>query len=165
MLIKTGVPQKKDLKEIMPSQRRMERGPVAIFECFQPIPCNPCEDSCPQKAVVIGQDINNIPDIDFEKCNGCSICVSVCPGLAVFVVDVSGEKGKITLPYEFIPLPAIGEEVIGLNRYGKPVEKCTVSNIRTGKSFNKTTLITIETSTKGADEIRFIKLKGEKIYE
>ncbi|WP_353894262.1 4Fe-4S dicluster domain-containing protein [Proteinivorax hydrogeniformans] len=161
MLKTVGIAQKDDLIEVMPSLQRLKQGPVAIFECFQPIPCNPCENSCPKNAVVIGEDINNIPFVDHDKCNGCSKCVSVCPGLAVFLIDLSKDKGNVTLPYEFCPLPKKGEEVYGLDRSGKIVEICTVTNIRTAKSLNSTTLLSIETSKDKVNEIRFIKLKEE----
>ena len=31
-----------------PSDERFAKGPVAICECVQEIPCNPCEAACPR---------------------------------------------------------------------------------------------------------------------
>ena len=45
----------------MPPEERRKAGPYVVYECYQKIPCNPCEKSCPFKAVTIGEDINNIP--------------------------------------------------------------------------------------------------------
>ncbi|QJW44353.1 hypothetical protein HA075_22045 [bacterium BFN5] len=48
-------------------------GPTAIFECLQPIPCNPCADACPRGAITV-KEINDCPTLDKERCNGCGIC-------------------------------------------------------------------------------------------
>jgi sarcosine oxidase subunit alpha len=62
---------------------------LVIIECPQRIPCNPCHTSCPTGAVKAFKDINDQPEIDYEKCTGCARCVAVCPGLACFVVDLT----------------------------------------------------------------------------
>jgi Pyruvate/2-oxoacid:ferredoxin oxidoreductase delta subunit len=106
----TGLSDAEDLKTIWPSKERLKKGPVVIVECFQQIPCNPCETSCSQKAIVVGEDINALPRVDHSKCNGCTICVSRCPGLAIFVIDekYSEAESAVTMPYEFLPLPQKG---------------------------------------------------------
>ena len=95
---KTGILSMKELQ--VPSKKQLEKG-VAILECVQEIPCNPCVDSCPVHAISM-KDINAPPVNDFEKCIGCTKCVGVCPGLAIFVVKVKDDKAWITLPYEFV---------------------------------------------------------------
>lgn len=160
MLLKNGVATQEDLNKVLPSKERMEQGPVAIFECFQEIPCNPCESSCFRGAVNIGEDINQIPQVDHNICNGCTNCVGACPGLAIFVVDNSGEKGKLTMPYEFSPLPQEGDVVLGLDRTGIPVAECTVVKVRTNQKLDKTALITLEMDKEKVNLVRFIKAKG-----
>ena len=32
--------------KLLPSEERRKKGPYAIFECFQQIPCNPCYTAC-----------------------------------------------------------------------------------------------------------------------
>ena len=59
---KTGILSHKDLQ--IPSQKQLEKG-VAILECVQEIPCNPCVDSCPVHAISM-KDINAPPVNDFE---------------------------------------------------------------------------------------------------
>ena len=36
---------------ILPSEERRQKGPYALFECFQNIPCNPCYTACKFNAV------------------------------------------------------------------------------------------------------------------
>lgn len=40
------------------------------------IGCGLCAKNCPQNAITM---VNNLPVIDYEKCNGCLTCVSKCP--------------------------------------------------------------------------------------
>ena len=87
MLLETGIPTKEDLLTVTPPQERFNKGPVVIVECFQEIPCNPCVDACKLKAIAKPKDINDLPIVDFGKCNGCGACIAQCPGLAIFVVD------------------------------------------------------------------------------
>ncbi len=160
MLVTKGIATEEDLKKVLPSQERMAQGPVAIFECFQEIPCNPCESSCFRGAVKIGEDINHVPVVDHNICNGCTNCVSACPGLAIFIVDNSGEFGKLTIPYEFSPLPKEGDMVLGLDRSGLPVSECKVIKVRNNERLDKTALITLELSKDKVNQVRFIKAKG-----
>ena len=64
----------------MPSQERFAKGPVALFECFQQIPCNPCAEACPQGAITV-QKINDCPILDVECCNARALCIREGPRL------------------------------------------------------------------------------------
>ena len=87
MLEKDGIPSPFDLQKVLPLAERLQQGPVAVIECFQGIPCNPCADACPRGAITMLGSISELPDFDEAKCNGCGICVTSCPGLAIFIVD------------------------------------------------------------------------------
>ena len=47
-LIDTGYLEFDELKSIqkLPDDERYAKGPVAVIECVQEIPCNPCEAAC-----------------------------------------------------------------------------------------------------------------------
>jgi len=122
MLIKTGVPEGSDINTVKPSSKRLSEGPVAILECFQEIPCNPCATFCPTNAITF-DNINSLPKLDESKCTGCSICVSVCPGLAIFVIDetYSDKEAIIKIPYEYLPIPDVDSTVNVTDRTGKIV--------------------------------------------
>lgn len=162
MLRKTGVPTLEDIKSITPPMERLNRGPVAVIECFQEIPCNPCYTKCPRGAIKEMADINERPQIDYEICNGCGICAIACPGLAIFIVDYdySENKSLIKLPYEFLPIPVEGQLVKALNREGSPVGDAKVIRVQTGKNQNKTALIWLEVDRKFAMEVRNFRMEG-----
>ena len=53
MLIQTGIPDKEAIEAVTPDETRFLKGAVAIAECFQKIPCNPCTKACVKKAIHI----------------------------------------------------------------------------------------------------------------
>jgi Fe-S-cluster-containing hydrogenase component 2 len=142
-----------------PSRERLEKGPVAVIECLEEIPCNPCETVCPKKSIKVGKPITNLPEFNNE-CNGCGKCMVVCPGLAIFMVDrsFSDREAAISIPYELLPLPEKGDSVITLSRNGEVVCKGRVERVKTGKSFNKTNIITISVPKQFSDIVRFFRL-------
>jgi len=136
----------------------MEQGAVACIECFQQIPCNPCEEACPRGAITVGREITSLPTLDEEKCNGCGICMTRCPGLAIFVVDAScGERAQVSFPYEYVPLPAVGQTVRCTDRRGQYVTDGVVRQVRTAKAFDHTAVVTVEIPKEYVMEVRFIK--------
>ncbi len=143
MLKKTGIPAEADLDKALPSRERLEEGPVAVFECFEEIPCDPCYYSCPVEAVDEFEDINELPELDSEACTGCGRCIAACPGLAAFVLDFtySEDKGLIGLPYEFTPLPQEGEEVIALDHAGEKTARAEVVRVNTYRGSQKTPVV------------------------
>lgn len=145
MLEKTGVPDIERVKEKFPALERIDRGPVAVIECYQNIPCNPCATACKVHAIEIGEDINCIPALSPETCTGCAVCLSRCPGLAILVVDGSKSKDhfEFRIPYEFLPLPKEGDEVWGLDRAGKRLSKVKVLRVQNPKAFDRTPVVTL----------------------
>ncbi|QOR34089.1 4Fe-4S binding protein [Clostridium sp. 'deep sea'] len=158
MLKHTGVATPEDIKGVTPSEERLSKGPIAIIECFQKIPCNPCSMACPREGIKKMEDINERPVIVPENCNGCGICVSRCPGLAIFVVDAtySEKEALVKLPWELLPLPKKGAIVKTLNRAGEPVGKAKVVNIQDGKFFDRTRIIHLAVPKAEMMEVRSI---------
>lgn len=128
-----------------PSKERLGRGAVAIIECFQKIPCNPCYHACTRKAIREFEDINDLPTIDFEKCNGCALCVSSCPGLAIFVVDETygADEALVSVPYEFLPVPARGDRVTLLDREGNEVGTGRVVRVLNARKQDRTLVVSV----------------------
>ena len=124
-IIYDGFPSMEEIKEAngWPDEERFLKGPVAVVECVQQIPCNPCESACPFHAIHIGEPITNTPKVDKETCIGCGMCVAACPGLAIFLVDKSYSETEATVsfPFEYDPLPEPGAEVDALSRGGEYV--------------------------------------------
>lgn len=161
MLERTGIPTDDDLEKVIPDKKRLAKGPVVIIECFQRIPCDPCAISCKLGAIKPFKDINDLPIVDFDKCTGCGICISSCPGLAIFVIDMnySDEKSLIKLPHEMLPLPEKGEDVYALDRAGSILG--TVKVIKVIKIKDKTNIISLEVPKGMAMKVRSIKVEGK----
>lgn len=160
MLEKTGVATEQDLSNAIPSKERLAKGPVAIIECFQRIPCNPCQTSCKRGAIKEFADINDTPEINVEICNGCAVCVSNCPGLSIVVVDetYSEEEALVKIPYEFLPLPEESSYVTGLDREGKPVCRAKVVKVLNTKAMDRTPVVSLAVPKELSMTVRFMKL-------
>jgi len=121
----TGTPSPEELVGTpgWPSEERMHQGPVAVIECVEKIPCNPCETACPLRAISVGEDITALPVLNEAKCTGCGVCVASCPGLAIYVKDYTfeEERGSILFPFEYLPLPKKGDTVQMTDRFGEVV--------------------------------------------
>ena len=111
-----GILEPGQIAPLAPPANRLQAGPVAIIECIENIPCNPCVGACPKGAIGIEGDMNGTPAVDFEICDGCGLCISACPGLAIFVVNLGsgGDAATVSLPYEYLPLPSAGDTVVTL---------------------------------------------------
>ena len=142
---------------------KARKKPYIVIECWQDIPCNPCEVACPFNAITIGKNITDIPLFYPDKCTGCMTCITKCPGLAIFGITQNIEKGKvaITIPYELLPLPEKGDEVWAADRDGKILTSGKVYRIRKNK--NKTQLVTIVVDEKYKNNVRhfYPKSKGD----
>lgn len=159
MLEKTGVPTKEQIASITPSAERRAKGPVAVIECYQNIPCNPCYTSCNRKAIKELIDINDRPELNEKLCTGCGVCVYNCPGLAITVIDetYSDTEALVKLPYEFLPLPAEGSYVTGMDRSGTPVCRAKVIKVLSGKAVDRTAVVTLAVPKELSMEVRFFK--------
>ncbi len=142
MLKTTGVADKELVLTRFPSNETLVK-PKAITECYEAIPCNPCSTSCPFDAIYIGEDINTPPQVDFEKCTGCGICVYNCPGLAIFTVQTIEDQARFKIPYELLPYPQVGETWHGVNRAGEIVCDGFIEKVSLSDRQDKTALIQV----------------------
>jgi thioredoxin reductase/Fe-S-cluster-containing hydrogenase component 2 len=136
------------------------RGVHPIIECSQNIPCNPCQDACPKGCIKIGSDITALPAFDESTdCTGCGLCVVSCSGQSIFLIDEDKEEGytHITMPYEFLPLPEKGDKGKALSRSGEIICDAEVVGVRTSKSFDQTSLLTIKVADEMGMKARFYK--------
>lgn len=142
-----------------PGEECLERRKVAVLECVEDIPCNPCEVACPTGAIVVGAPITNLPRIDGDKCTGCGLCVAVCPGLAIFLVERNRADGRatVTLPFELLPLPRAGDAVRAMDRQGRFLCEATVLKVHDAKKYDRTRVVTISVERRFSDEARAIE--------
>ena len=143
----TGAPTLEELHNspAFPDHERLRKGPIAIIECIEEIPCNPCEASCLKGAITIGDSITNLPEIDFDKCIACGMCIAACPGLAIYIKDYtySDTEALLSFPYEYFPLPNAGDMVEAVDRYGKTVCDARVIKVLNPKANDHTAVITV----------------------
>jgi len=141
----------------VPSTERIrEKRPVAMIECIQEIPCNSCAVACKLGAIQMAR-VNDLPRVDYDKCTGCMACAMVCPGLAVFLLREGNGVGYVTLPYEFLPVPKAGDQVMALNRKGNVLGKSKVARVLPPERNDGTALVTIEVPKEWLLEARAIR--------
>ncbi|MCD6383994.1 MAG: 4Fe-4S binding protein [Thermoplasmata archaeon] len=146
----------------LPDEERLEKRPVAIPECPQRIPCTPCREICPTGAIKMDK-VNDPPQVNYDKCIGCSLCVQICPGLAFFMVHYVGDKARVTMPYEYLPLPKRGDTVKLLNRKGEVVGEGTVRMVMSREmSRGDTAVITVEMDRELGMEVRAVEVREDE---
>lgn len=157
----TGIPSAEELKACpgVPSEARMAKGAVAVIECTQCIPCNPCEKACPAGAISVGSPMTNRPVLDEDKCVGCGRCIASCPGLAITVLNQNDSGGQATLdfPYEYLPLPQVGDTVQAADRAGCAVCQAEVLAATPPADFNGVCVLRIAFPRKYAAEVKTIQ--------
>ena len=87
------------------------------------------------------------------------MCVASCSGQAIFLVDEDCGDGSatITLPYEFLPLPEVGDKGYGLSRSGEKLCEAEVVSVKSVKAFDNTNLLTMRVPKEYAMKARFFK--------
>ncbi len=136
------------------------QGVHPVIECTQNIPCNPCQDSCPKGCIMIGKNITSLPVINKNnKCIGCGMCVASCSGQAIFLVNEHAGDGyaTVTIPYEFLPLPKVGEKGKGLSRSGEEICEAEIIEVKSVPAFDNTRLVTMKVPEDMAMKARFYK--------
>lgn len=148
-----------EIRQYIPPEEFLKKHPIPIIECVEEIPCTPCYEICPTKAIEM-KNIHDIPKLNPEKCTGCLLCAQICPGLAIFPTHFHKDGfARVYLPYEFLPQPKVGDVVKVLNREGKEVgEGIVFFVLPREKSVGDTTLVGIEVPREIAFEARHIKV-------
>ncbi len=160
MLKSTGVPEREQLDAVTPPASRRSKGPVAMFECFERIPCDPCYHACKHGAVKEFLDICDVPEVDFERCTGCGLCVVACPGLAIFILDETpSDHAVVGLPYEMLPVPEPGQEVTLLDREGRELGKGEVSQVSRPRVGSGTLLVKLKIPKEMVQDVRSFRLE------
>lgn len=156
-LLRHGYQATEELQKF-PGMLARRAGVHPVIECTQNIPCNPCQDVCLHGCISVGADITALPHLDAEKtCVGCGLCVAACPGQTIFLVKETATSAEITIPYEFLPLPKVGELGTALDRSGSPVCNATVTDVKALPVNDKTVLLTIQVPPEMVDQARFYK--------
>jgi len=138
-----------------------------VFHCSQEIPCNPCTSVCPQGAIFIDEDdIRKLPRfIGSEigkKCIGCEKCVTICPGLAITLVDgrMDPENPLVTIPFEFERERLVaGDAVEVLDAEGNLLGTPNVEAVKAIEANDGTVLVKVRAPVELADRIAGIRVQ------
>jgi ferredoxin len=151
-----------------------EEGVVPVFHCSQEIPCNPCTAACPQGLIEIDPtDIRKLPSFIGEEvgqaCIGCQKCVTICPGLAVTLVDYrKSEPGHavVTLAYEFLQDSIdVGDVVTVLDAEGRVLGNVEVIGVRAVKAFDRTIALRLKAPREYAKRIAGVQVQERQVTE
>lgn len=157
----TGIPSEEELRACpgVPSRVRMAGGRVACVECVQEIPCNPCESLCPFGAITVGEQITALPVLHEEKCTGCGTCVAGCPGLAITILDenYSESESTIDFPFEYLPLPQVGDTVEAVGRDGQTLCPGTIVKVTKLPAYAGTAVIRMAIPKAYINSVRSMK--------
>ena len=127
--LQRGYHRRDELEEfkVLPPEETVKEKRVALIECVEEIPCNPCAVVCRLDAIE-KEDLCTPGTVDWEKCSGCTMCVAVCPGLSIFLQQIKDGKGYVTMPYEVLPAPKVGMTVKLMDRSGTVVGEGKIVN-------------------------------------
>jgi len=150
-----------------------ETGVVPVFHCSQEIPCDPCTSVCTQKAIYIDpNDIRHIPQFIGEqigkKCTGCEKCVTICPGLAITLVDYrkDAERPTVTIAYEFLQESIkIDDVVTVLDVNGTVLGNVKVTGVRAIKANDRTIIVKVQAPKEFARRIAGIRVQEQWVTE
>jgi NADPH-dependent 2,4-dienoyl-CoA reductase/sulfur reductase-like enzyme/NAD-dependent dihydropyrimidine dehydrogenase PreA subunit/bacterioferritin-associated ferredoxin len=156
------------VKEHLPDA---ETGVVPVFHCSQEIPCDPCTAVCPQGAIYIDEaDIRQIPIFIGEHlgkaCLGCEKCVTICPGLAITLVDYRKdvEHPTVAIAYEFLRQSVhVGDVVIVLDAEGTVLGNVAVTGVRALKAHDRTVVVKLQAPREYAKRIGGIRVQEEQV--
>ena len=150
-----------------------EVGVFPIFHCSQEIPCNPCTAVCSQGAIYIDEgDIRKIPAFIAEElgksCIGCAKCVTICPGLAITLVDYRKDAANpsVTIPYEFLAESIrAGDFATVMDIEGALLGRFEVMRIRAAKANDRTLAVQVRAPAEYAKRIAGIRVQEARAVE
>jgi Fe-S-cluster-containing hydrogenase component 2/thioredoxin reductase/bacterioferritin-associated ferredoxin len=131
-----------------------ESGIFPVIRCIQEIPCDPCIHVCPKDMIKMkGDPVFGLPEVVKDECTGCTLCVAVCPGLAITLVDLrsEGPEGTVVVPFELLEQQVTeGDAVDAVDMDGRFVCKARVEKVARRKVYDRTLLVTLRVPRESA---------------
>jgi len=145
---------------------KIEEGVFPIIHCLQEIPCNPCSTVCPTNSIFMkGDPIMDLPVYE-GRCIGCGKCVTICPGLAITLVDYRKDVDypTVTLPYEISNHKVdLGDSLLCVDIDGNEQGSYEVTQILDVKANNRTKLIKLKAPKKIAKKIVSFRIQKMEV--
>jgi Fe-S-cluster-containing hydrogenase component 2 len=143
----------------VPQRAHLSR-PVASLECFDDIPCNFCEQACPERAIQIrreadGDQVKTVTFLNEAQCTACGKCLPACPSRAAILIQENEDGGpsRLTFPVT-APIPR-SVPVTLLNRRGEVLGSGRVVSGQGGEESED--LVTIEVPHHLTWEVRGVR--------
>ncbi len=144
-----------------------------VLHCSQEIPCNPCASVCPQGLIHISEDdIRHVPEYQAaqlgKECIGCMKCVTICPGLAITLLDARKDPAfpTVTLPFEFgTSRVQAGDRVVAMNVDGDVLDEVPVIDVRAVPTNDRTVLVQVKAPADIAHRIAGVRVQQPWIGE
>jgi len=144
-----------------------ETGVFPVLHCVQEIPCDPCTTVCPRDLIHIHSgDIRGLPAFEAldpaRACTGCEKCVTICPGLAIVLVDYRKDPASptVTIPYEFLKDGIdVGDRVRILDTEAADLGEVEVVGVRSIKANDRTVLVKARAPAAVAKRIAGIRVQ------
>jgi ferredoxin len=148
-----------------------ESGIFPVLHCVQEIPCDPCTTVCKNSLIHLRlTDIRSLPVFAVPEggsgCTGCEKCVTICPGLAVSLVDFrkDAEMPTVTLPYEFLKDNIeTGDTVAVLDTGGRPLGDVEVVGVRAIKANDRTVLVKMKVPKAFAKQVAGLEVQEDGV--
>ncbi|MGB8253276.1 MAG: FAD-dependent oxidoreductase, partial [Anaerolineaceae bacterium] len=146
-----------------------EDGVFPVIHCTQEIPCDPCSAICPQGLIHIEEtDIRKSPVFlgDNYCCGVCEQCVSICPGLAITLVDYRSNPDKpiVSIPFEYSRdrLPG-NKKVVVTDTQGLELGEVDIVEVDSIPAGDRTLIVRVEAPRVIARKIAGIRVQTEPV--
>ncbi len=148
-----------------------ETGVFPVLHCVQEIPCDPCTTVCPRNLIHIhAADIRGLPAYEApdpaRACTGCEKCVTICPGLAITLVDYrkDPDNPSVTLPFEFLREKVeAGDSLTVLDIGGAELGRVEVTGVRAIKANDRTILVKVKAPKAIAKRIAGLRAQAPEV--
>jgi len=145
-----------------------EKGIFPVIHCKQEIPCNPCSTICPEGSIQMqGDPIKGLPKFEGE-CKGCMKCLTICPGLAITLVDYRKDPDNpvIFLPYEVSNIEVKkGDSIALVDVDGNPLGTYTALGARATKTSDRTKVVRVRVPKEIAKKVVAFIIQEKKVTE
>ncbi|RLB98266.1 MAG: sulfurtransferase [Deltaproteobacteria bacterium] len=142
-----------------------EKGIFPVIHCKQEIPCNPCSTVCPEGSIQMqGDPIKGLPKFDGE-CKGCMKCLTICPGLAITLVDYRKDHDHpvVFLPYEIANVEVKkGDDIALVDVDGNSLGTYKALGARVTKTSNRTQIVRVKVPRDIAKKVVAFIIQGKE---
>jgi len=141
-------------------------GVYPVIHCLQEIPCNPCMTVCPKDLIsTTGHPVMGLPEYS-GGCIGCRMCVAVCPGLAVTLVDrrKNTDFPTVTIPWEFGDWTLQeGGSVTVTGWEGEILGEGTVLGLKRATGYPSTMLLDLRVAADVANRVAGVRIQSPEV--